>query len=153
MFSRNNSIALLIVGLIVTGFCVANIIGPEYFLMTSKEGTGVVKEVKRETKKVRKRRGGTRIVNIQIPVISFTNPKDEKEYLFEAQEYSNYFSGRPGDSLYIHYKIEDGIATGVIAYAPGESTFYSRNKTYFICSIIGLGLTMIGFTGIRKRWG
>ena len=153
MFSRNNSIALLIIGLIVTGFCVKNIIGPEYFLMTSEEGMGVIEEVKHETKRVRTRRSGTRIVNIQIPVISFTNPKDGKEYLFEAQEYRNYFSGRTGDSTYIHYKIEDGIATGVISYAPGESTFYSRNKTYFICSLIGVGLAVIGFTGIKRRWG
>lgn len=153
MFSRNNSIALLIVGLIVTGFCVTNIIGPEYFLMTSEAGTGVIEEVKNETKRIRTGRSGTRIINIQIPVISFKNPKDGKEYIFEAQEYSNYFSGMPGDSAYIHYKIEDGIATGVIAYAPVESTFYSRNKTYFICSLIGVGLTMIGFVGIRKRWG
>ena len=126
---------------------------PEYFLMTSKEGIGVVVELKQGRERISGgRRRASRIVPVEIPVISFVNPTDGRTYQFDAQGYRYQFPGTPGDSAYIHYKIKNGVAEGVISYAPGESTFFSRNKPYLIWLGLGLVLMGVGYRGRKNSW-
>lgn len=150
--SRNSFIVILIVGTVFIGICLKNIISSEYFLATSEEGIGVVKEIMQDIKY--RHRGGmraSRAVPVQMPIITFKNPKDGKEYTFTAQEYEHSFPGRVGDSVYIHYKITGNTAEGVIAQAPGTSTFLSRNKINLICLAIGLIGTLTAFVRARRK--
>lgn len=150
--SRNTFIVILIVGIAFIGICLKNIIGSEYFLATSEEGVGVVKEIIQDIKY--RRRGGmraSRAVPVQTPVIAFTDQKNGKEYTFKAQEYDQNFPGRTGDTVSIHYKIKGTTAEGVISHALETSTFLSRNKMSLIYLAIGLIGTFIVFVRARRK--
>lgn len=145
--TKNIFLIVVICVLVISVFQMTN---SEYFWVTSKEGTGVLLEVRQATKYSYRGRvsssSARKAVLVYYPIISFKNPENGKDYSFVAQEHRYRFEGSPGQSFAIRYKIKNDIAEGIIENSTAKRDFFSRNKIELIYIVVGgvlIGLNLL----------